>query len=228
MDITSYILSKKYVEDSLAGAGALAGKSAYEIAVGNGFKGSESEWLQSLVGESPTIGTNGNWFIGDTDTGVIASPVLAGYATEEWVKEEISKITFPEVDLTPYATKQEVQDAVNSIEIPETDLSNYPTKNEMNAAISGIEIPEVDLTLYATKEEVKDAVDSITIPEVDLSNYATKDDLANVTVDLTGYATEKYVDDKIANLELSSGVIVESLTEQEILDILAATGENIY
>jgi len=39
MDIVSYILSKKYVEDSLAGAGALAGKSAYEIATDNGFQG---------------------------------------------------------------------------------------------------------------------------------------------------------------------------------------------
>lgn len=204
MDITSYILSKKYVEDSLAGAGALAGKSAYEIAVSNGFKGSESEWLQSLVGDSPTIGTNGNWFIGDTDTGVVASPVLAGYATEDWVKEQIAAITFPEVDLTPYATKQEVQDAIDSIEIPETDLSDYATKSDVQTAIDGIEIPEVDL-----------------------SNYATKDDLVNVTVDLTGYATEKYVDDKIANIEISGeGVFVESLSEQEILDILAAAGGN--
>lgn len=204
MDITSYILSKKYVEDSLAGAGALAGKSAYEIAVSNGFKGSESEWLQSLVGDSPTIGANGNWFIGDTDTGVVASPVLAGYATEDWVKEQIATITFPEVDLTPYATKQDVQDAIDSIEIPETDLSDYATKSDVQTAIDGIEIPEVDL-----------------------SNYATKDDLANVTVDLTGYATEKYVDDKIANIEISGeGVFVESLSEQEILEILAAAGGN--
>ena len=32
MDIVSHILSKKYIEDSLQGAGALKGKSAYEIA----------------------------------------------------------------------------------------------------------------------------------------------------------------------------------------------------
>ena len=30
------------------GAGALIGKSAYQIAVENGFKGSEKDWLLSL------------------------------------------------------------------------------------------------------------------------------------------------------------------------------------
>ncbi len=51
------------------------GKSAYEIAVENGFEGSLNEWLQSLVGKtgtSPTIGDNKNWFIGETDTGIKA------------------------------------------------------------------------------------------------------------------------------------------------------------
>ena len=37
MDITNYILSRKYIEDSLEGAGAIKGKSAYEIAVENGL-----------------------------------------------------------------------------------------------------------------------------------------------------------------------------------------------
>lgn len=53
-----------------------AGKSAYQIAVDNGFNGTEQEWLNSLHGESgtiPHIGDNGNWFIGDTDTNVSAS-----------------------------------------------------------------------------------------------------------------------------------------------------------
>lgn len=76
------------------------GESAYEIAVDNGFVGTEQEWLDSLVGPqgvkgdtgdtgpagsdgndgdpgqdgtTPHIdGTTGNWFIGDTDTGVHA------------------------------------------------------------------------------------------------------------------------------------------------------------
>jgi hypothetical protein len=44
MDLVTYALCKKYVKASLAGAGALKGedgKSAYEIAVQNGYSGSE-------------------------------------------------------------------------------------------------------------------------------------------------------------------------------------------
>lgn len=33
----------------------IAGKSAYEIAVENGFKGTEVEWLESLKGETPDL-----------------------------------------------------------------------------------------------------------------------------------------------------------------------------
>lgn len=66
------------------------GKSAYQIALDNGFVGSQSEWLASLKGATgasgapgkdgasgspgadgitPTIGANGNWYLDTTDTG---------------------------------------------------------------------------------------------------------------------------------------------------------------
>jgi len=52
--------------------GSLKGLSPYELAVQDGFVGTVTEWLESLVGETgttPTIGANGNWFIGEDDTG---------------------------------------------------------------------------------------------------------------------------------------------------------------
>lgn len=62
--------------------GGTAGKSAYEIAVDNGFVGTETEWLESLKGSDGDKGDNGttphidgttkHWFIGDTDTGILA------------------------------------------------------------------------------------------------------------------------------------------------------------
>lgn len=81
------------VEDNYAGTmeewlDSLKGKdglSAYEIAVKLGFEGTESEWLASLKGEpgekgedgtdgiTPHIGANGNWWIGETDTGIKAA-----------------------------------------------------------------------------------------------------------------------------------------------------------
>lgn len=234
LDITSYILSKKYIEDSLAGAGALAGKSAYEIAFDNGFSGSPTEWLNSLKGDTPQIGPAGTWVISDVDTGVIASPSLAGYATEEFVNQQIANI--PEIDLTPYATRQELSEAILGIKIP--DVSKFVTQKEIDDAIAAIKFPEPDLTPYAKKtdipdvsnftthEDLQEAINNIEHPVVDLSEYAKKDELPSVAglateefvqkqideiefpaTDLTGYATEEYVQKKIAEAELNEGEV---------------------
>ena len=96
MDVVSYILAKKYVDATLSGAGALQGKSAFDVAVDNCFKGTEEEWLQSLEGVTPHIGDNGNWYLGEVDTGVLAAPDLQGYFSEANLtalsKEEILEI----------------------------------------------------------------------------------------------------------------------------------------
>ena len=92
MDTVSYILLKKYIEDSLKGAGAIKGKSAYEIACENGFKGTPAEWLASLKGSELLISENGTWIIDGVDTGMIASPDIAGYATEEFVELKFDEI----------------------------------------------------------------------------------------------------------------------------------------
>lgn len=47
--------------------------------------------------------------------------------------------------------------------------------------------------------------------------YATKDELANVTVDLTGYATEKYVDEAVANVTVDlTGYATEQYVQDEL------------
>ncbi len=45
--------------------------SAYALAKKHGFTGTEAEWLKSL---GPHIGSNGNWWVGNEDTGVLADP----------------------------------------------------------------------------------------------------------------------------------------------------------
>lgn len=224
MDITSYILSKKYIEDSLAGAGAVQGKSAYDIACDNGFKGSPGEWLESLKGLTPQIGPQGTWLIGDVDTGVIASPSLAGYATEDFVELMFNSV--PKVDLAPYATRKELSEAILGIVIPdvsnfatrdevdkaiaaivfpETDLSNYPTRKEVTDAINAI--PKPDLSPYATKDEVRNAIDAI--PEVDLSPYAKKTDLPSTE----GLASESYVQEQIKNIDFPKTDLTDYATK---------------
>ena len=51
----------------------------YVLATQSGFEGTNEEWLLSIrgedgePGETPYIGENGNWWIGDADTGVSAT-----------------------------------------------------------------------------------------------------------------------------------------------------------
>lgn len=60
---------------------------------------------------------------------------LTGYATEEYVNQQIEDI--PEVDLTGYATENYVNQQIENIEFPETDLTNYYTKPEVDGLIDG-------------------------------------------------------------------------------------------
>lgn len=53
----------KFLDDTLVGTGGTvgpAGKSAYEVAVVNGFVGTESQWLASLEGAPGSPGTPGS------------------------------------------------------------------------------------------------------------------------------------------------------------------------
>lgn len=58
------------------------GKSAYEIAVDNGFEGTEQEWLESLKGKDGTDGTDG--FPSESEWNDLVSRVedLEGTGTE--------------------------------------------------------------------------------------------------------------------------------------------------
>lgn len=83
-----YALLKSYVKQQINNIESSGGgKSAYEIALENGFKGTEQEWLKSLQGESPYIGENGNWFVGTLDTGVSARPKVEDLDLEGYYSE---------------------------------------------------------------------------------------------------------------------------------------------
>ncbi len=47
------------LDGQITALGALEGDSAYEVAVDNGFVGSEAEWLESLVGDTGATGATG-------------------------------------------------------------------------------------------------------------------------------------------------------------------------
>lgn len=89
MDLVTLALAKKWAESG-SGTPGQDGKSAYEIAVENGFQGTEEEWLASLKGDSgedgfsPTItedeGNDDSTYKLDitTKTGSFTTPNLMG------------------------------------------------------------------------------------------------------------------------------------------------------
>lgn len=149
-------------------------------------------------------------------------PSFEGYATEEWVTEQINNVDVSD-ELQNYYTKSEVDEAIQNVEV---DLTGYATEEWVDgrgfarkilltqAEFDQLEVKDkdtiyiitdapsgdsgnVDLSDYYTKDEVDTAIQNV---EVDLTDYYTKGEvneaLQNVTVDLTGYATEEWVENK--------------------------------
>ena len=109
------------------------------------------------------------------------------------------------VDLTGYATETYVDEAIAAI--PEVDLSDYAKKTDIPST-SGL----------ATEKYVNEKFNSIEIPEVDLTGYATEDfvkqEIAQAQiggeggeVDLSNYYTKSEVDKKIEDIELTPGPV---------------------
>lgn len=82
-----------------------AGLSAYEVAVKNGFVGTEQEWLDSLVGPEGPEGQEGSTGPAGRDGAIqytagnhiniennVISADLTGYATENYVNEIVGNI----------------------------------------------------------------------------------------------------------------------------------------
>lgn len=126
--------------------------------------------------------------------------------------------------LIDYATKVYVDEAVAGVDVTEqlkdyvqtSDLEeNYYNKTQTEQRVNDI------LEDYATKEDVATAITEADITEK-LNNYYTKSEtysksevdtaLGNVKVDLTGYATETYVDNKVSPLSSSIGTNAENIS----------------
>ena len=80
IDLVTLALAKNYTKAAIAGAGGIQGKdgkSAYQIAVENGFVGTEAEWLESLKGIKGDPGND--YVLTDTDKSEIANIVINEY-----------------------------------------------------------------------------------------------------------------------------------------------------
>ena len=135
--------------------------------------------------------------------------------------------------LKDYATMKYVDDAVAGVDVTEQLVSyvktehleeNYYTKTDTEQRVSNI------LESYATKDDVANAITDADITDK-LNDYYTKSEtynkseidtaFGNVKVDLTGYATETYVDNK-------TGIISSDVsTNKENISSLSTTVGNL-
>lgn len=143
-------ISDKVLEKVEAGTKGEDGKSAYQIALDEGFEGSETEWLASLKGADGRNGIDG----------------INGTNGKDGTNGINGKTPVKGVD---YFTQAEIQQIENNA-AAKVDLSDY-TKS-------------ADLSTVATSGSYNDLSDKPSIPST------------------TGLATETYVDDKIAEIDI--------------------------
>lgn len=143
MDLITLALAKKFTTDSLAGLGTLKGEdgdSAYEIAVENGFAGTEAEWLESLKGEEGNSGV----YLGEEEPLDINTKVWikpdgnandgSGGSSEGGISvETLTHILKNYVTTEDYTAslklKEDIENKVTSFELNFIDADNkkYPT-----------------------------------------------------------------------------------------------------
>lgn len=111
-DLYAQLLQK--IDEAQEGKDGADGKSAYEIAVANGYSGTETEWLESLHGADGKDGNDGkNGADGADGKSAYIIAVEHGFSgTEtEWLAslKGADGKDASEVDLSGYATKDELQ-----------------------------------------------------------------------------------------------------------------------
>ena len=149
--------------------------------------------------------------------------------TTEMFKYEVVKSVFSDLNDEVYPDLQLIIDSLATKEYVKNEMEHmdnygYATRKYVNEVLIG---GDIDLSDYVTDVELKKALDNLPKYEVDLSNYVTNDKLieelakysSGGSIDLTNYATKKYVDDAlndIPDVDLSDYVTNEKLAEELI------------
>ena len=149
------------------GSDGAAGKSAYEIALQNGFVGTETDWLESLKGQKGDTGEPGAAGAkGDPgEKGDQGEPGTPGDQGERGEKGEKGDTGAPGKDGVNGTDGKDGADGFSPIAtVTETDTGAVITITDKDGTTSatiqnGKDAAEADLSLYAKKEDVAQAVE---------------------------------------------------------------------
>lgn len=170
------------------------GLSAYEIYKKEGGQLSEEEWLKSLNGLTPTIGENGNWFLGTVDTGLPSRGPKGDTGSIKFIV--VTELPTENIDETAIYMKP----AKNS-----TGENNFEELIYVNGKWEDLGTPSVgvDLSNYYTKDESDKKLnekqntltpgDNITIENNVISASGGLPELLNQEIDLTSIETGAYI-----------------------------------
>jgi hypothetical protein len=182
------------------------GKSAYQVALDNGFDGTEQEWLDSLIGPTGETGQDGytpvkgvDYFDGETgpkgESGVYVGtdePIDAnvwidpegtpteGLATVAYVDEKIEEFS------GVYVGEDEPADANIWINPNGTPTEGMATEAYVDEKIAEIELmPGPQGKDYVLTEDDKaEIAGMVPVPDVDLTDYYTKTEIDELLANL--------------------------------------------
>lgn len=209
-------IKEEIAKEVTVGAKGEDGKSAYQIALDEGFEGSETDWLASLKGKDGKDGINGTDGKPGKDgtNGVDGKTPVKGvdYFTQAEI-QQIENNAAAKVDLSDYTKSADLSSVATSGSYE--DLTNKPTipaAYELPIAsattLGGVKVGSgLDITngvLSATGGGVADAVDWSKVQnKPNFANVATSgnyNDLSNKPTipSVKGLASETYVNEKVA------------------------------
>lgn len=197
------------------GADGTDGKSAYQIAVDEGFQGTEEEWLESLKGPQGPAGKDGSDATVDIQqsTGTSATAVMSQDATTKAIGSET---TAREAAVTAEAAARQNAitaestartEAISALEAQvQADLENYYTKTQVDGMVSAIPKFAIDPVDTLPTENISNTTVYLLKTGEESQNLYTEyiyvnnkwEELGTQTVDLTGYYTKTEVDNTFA------------------------------
>ena len=212
--------------DGIDGANGVDGKSAYELAVDNGYEGNISEWLDSLKGTDGTNGVDGSNGINGKSAYELA--VENGYEgnINEWLDSlkgsngvdgsngingksayELAVENGYEGNINEWLDSLKGTDGINGV-----DGSN---------GINGKSAYEIYVDNVSTGDPVlteSEWLESL-VAKADMSNVYTKDEVNQKFTDLVGSAPEafdtlKEISDELTNSSTAITAIINTLTHK--------------
>lgn len=209
-------IKEEIAKEVTVGAKGEDGKSAYQIALDEGFEGSETDWLASLKGKDGKDGINGTDGKPGKDgtNGVDGKTPVKGvdYFTQAEI-QQVENNAAAKVDLSDYAKSADLSTVATSGSYE--DLTNKPTipdAYELPIAsattLGGVKVGSgLDITngvLSATGGGVADAVEWDKVQNkpnfADVATSGNYNDLSNKPTipSVKGLASEAYVNEKVA------------------------------